>query len=105
MIDDIKSAGGWFVGKYAGLIFEKYDQLKSDRVYKTEFIKQLFRESGRDSKREGTRTRVNALMRIIEREEIIKALEYVIESDNINRSDQEAVQIAKQTLQNLKYNK
>lgn len=55
-----------------------------------------------DSDLGGTRTRVNALIRIIERHELIEALEYVIGSDNINRSDPDAVQTAKQTLQKLK---
>ena len=84
------------------MIFEKYDQLRSDKGYKLEFVKQIFRESERDSDLGGTRTRVNALIRIIERHELIEALEYVIGSDNINRSDPDAVQTAKQTLQKLK---
>jgi hypothetical protein len=42
------------------------------------------------------------VLRIIERNELIKALEYVIGSDNINRNDPDAVQTAKLTLKNLK---
>lgn len=102
MLKDLKSAGGWFAGEYSNLIFERYDQLRSDKGYKLDLVKQIFRESERDSDLGGTRTRVNALIRIIERHELIKALEYVMGSDNINRSDPDAVQTAKQTLQKLK---
>lgn len=102
MLSDIKSAGGWFVGEYAELIFEKYAQLKSDRSYKSEFVKQIYRERGRDSDLGGTRTRVNALLRIIERRELIKALEYIIDSDTINKNDPNAIRCAIQTINKLK---
>jgi hypothetical protein len=102
MLSDIKSAGGWFVAEYAALIVERNNRLRNDKGYKAAFVQQIFRESGRDSELGGTRTRVNALLRIMERHELIKALEYVIGSDNINRNEPDAVKNARQTLNKLK---
>lgn len=31
MLSDIKSAGAWFVGKFASIILDKFDQLSSDK--------------------------------------------------------------------------
>lgn len=102
MLSDIKSAGGWFVGEYATTIFEKFDQLKSDKEFKAAFIKQIFRDRGRDSDLGGTRTRVNALIRIIERRELIEALEYIVASDSINKNDPNAIRSAVQTINKFK---
>ena len=102
MLSDIKSAGGWFVGEYATTIFEKFDQLKSDKDFKAAFIKQIFRDRGRDSDLGGTRTRVNALMRIIERRKLIEALEYIVASDSINKNDPNAIRSAVQMINKFK---
>jgi len=101
-LKDIRSAGGWFVGEYAAIVDEHYEQLENDKGYKAEFIKKIYLEGGRDSEIGGTRTRVNALMRIIERKQIVNALEYVIESSRIKKNDFNAVQVAKQTLKQFK---
>jgi len=101
-LNDIKSAGGWFVGEYAALVYELYEKLKNDNEYKTEFIKQIYLETGRDNDLSGTRTRVNSLMRIIQRHELVEALEYIIKSDNINKNDGNAVKAAKKNLAQIK---
>jgi len=101
MLSDLRSAGGWFVGEYAALIFENYDQLQSDKSYKSEFIKKIYRERCRDSDLGGTITRVNSLLRIIRRHELANALKYVIDSDNINKNDPDAVKAAQLTLKQL----
>lgn len=102
MLKDIKSAGGWFVGEYAALIIENHVKLLSDKAYKLEFIQKIFHDCGRDKDLGGTRTRVNALIRIINRGELIEALQYIMDSDNINRSEPEVVKTASRTLQKLK---
>jgi hypothetical protein len=102
MLKDIKSAGGWFVGEYAAMILENHEKLSIDKAYKLEFIKKIFHDCGRDKDLGGTRTRVNALIRIIKRDELIDALQYIMESDNINRSEPEVVKTAIRTLQKLK---
>lgn len=100
-MNDIKSAGGWFVGEYATLINEEFDILERDKVYRNEFVKKVYNGSGRDKDLNGTRTRVNAVRRIIRRRELIKALEYIIESERISKDDPKSIVNARQALKKI----
>jgi len=99
---NIESAGGWFVGEYAVLILKKLNELESDKDFKNEFVREVFHNHGRDKDFGGTRTRVNAVIRIIKSNKIIEALEYVIHSDRINNEEPKAVEMAKVALREIK---
>lgn len=99
---NIESAGYWFVGEYAAKTFENYNELVSNNYFKNEFINEIFREQGRDKDLGGTRTRVNALLRIIRDGKIIEALEYIIASDRLNNKEPRSVEMAKEALKVIK---
>ena len=98
---NIESAGGWFVGEYAGLIMNKFNELENDKDVKNEFVRDVFHSQGRDKDYGGTRTRVNAVIRIIKSNKLIEALEYIIKSDRINREEPKAVRMAKEELREI----
>lgn len=97
----INSAGGWFVGEYAAVMMDKYYELENDKNFKKDFIHNVFHSQGRDKDYGGTRTRVNALLRIIKSKKIIEALEYIIGSDRIQKDDPKAVEMAKKALKEI----
>ncbi|GLB61743.1 hypothetical protein NCCP133_38720 [Cytobacillus sp. NCCP-133] len=99
---NIESAGGWFVGEYAAEILNKFNQLENDKNFKNEFVREVFHSQGRDKDYGGTRTRVNAVLRIIKSNKTVEALEYIISSDRINKEEPKAVQMAKDTLREIK---
>lgn len=99
---NIESAGGWFVGEYAALIQNKFNQLEKDKEFKSEFVREVFHSQRRDKDYGGTRTRVNAVLRIIKSNKMIEALEYVIDSNRINKDEPKAVQMAKEALMDIK---
>lgn len=101
---DIETSGGWFVGEYAAIVVDKYHELENDQDFKNEFIRDIFHNQGRDSDYRGTRVRINALLRIIRNNKIIEALEYVIDSERINKDDPKAVEMAKEILFNIRSN-
>ena len=100
MLKDIKSAGAWFVSEYAATILENFEQLKFDKSYKAELVRKIHYECKRDKDLGGTKTRVYALIRIIERKELEEALNYVIKSNKVNLKDPQAVSAAEETLKN-----
>lgn len=77
---DIESAGAWFVGGYSQELYTNLQRIQNEPLYKREIIQRIFEETGRDSDIGGTTTRVNSLLRIIERRDIPDALRYVINS-------------------------
>ncbi|WP_035287996.1 hypothetical protein [Clostridium sp. KNHs214] len=75
-----RSAGLWFVGLYMEAFLLRIDDLRDD-VLKTKFIEEIYNNGqGFDKDESGTRTRVNSLLRIIEGDRVIEALEVVINS-------------------------
>ncbi|MGQ4666837.1 hypothetical protein ACUIJN_13590 [Metabacillus halosaccharovorans] len=99
---NIDSAGGWFVGEYATVMMDKYNELENSKDSKIEFVKEIFHSQGRDKDYGGTRTRVNAVLRIIKSDKMIEALEYIIASERINKEEPKAVQMAKEALIEIK---
>jgi hypothetical protein len=62
---NIESSGGWFVGEYTSLIMSKFNELGNDKDFKNEVVREIFNSQGRDKDYGGTRTRVNAVIRIV----------------------------------------
>ncbi|MHA6261487.1 hypothetical protein ACXYMX_16630 [Sporosarcina sp. CAU 1771] len=100
---NIESAGGWFVAEYGALIRTKFNQLENDKDFKSEFVREVFHSQGRDKDYGGTRTRVNAVIRIYKSNKMIEALEYVIDSKRINNDEPKAVKMAKEALRNIEF--
>lgn len=86
----------------AALVIENYQNLENNKGCKNKFIKDVFNSQGRDSDYGGTRVRINALLRIVRSNKIIEALEYIIDSDRINKDDPKAVEMAKEALIKIK---
>lgn len=99
---NIESAGGWFVGEYTALILSKFNELENDKDFKNEFVRDVFHSQGRDKDYGGTRTRVNAVIRIIKSNKVVDALEYIVDSVRINKEEPKAAQKAKETLSKIK---
>lgn len=98
---DIESAGSWFVGEYLSIVMENYFQLQNNKEYKNHFIKQLHMRKDKDKNINGTRTRLNALIRIIKRNKAKEALVYIIKSERINKNNPESIKIAIETLRKI----
>ena len=97
----LESAGGWFVGEYAELIYNNLDEIRNDKALMSEFMKKVYRQAGRDSDIGGTKTRVYSVIKIIENGDLADALEYVIGSDRIRTQDPQAYLAAKEMLKKL----
>lgn len=95
--DDIKSTGQSFLGLYMSELVTRIHEL-DDRVLKSKLIQEYFenQKGFSDKGIGGTRTRVNASIRIIKAEKVIYALEQ-INGDN-PKVVPETVEKAKDTL-------
>ena len=81
--DVCRSAGLWYVGSFMSEFLEKRDEWENPDT-KEEFIKYMFREYGAASDNDisGTRTRVNCIIRIIESNLVIDALNMVLQAND-----------------------
>jgi len=77
---NIESAGAWFVGAYSQELYTNLHRIQNEPLFKRDLIQRIFEETGRDSKIGGTTTRVNSLLSIMKRGDILDALRYVINS-------------------------
>lgn len=98
--DDIKSAGQSFLGLYMADLLIRVVEL-DDKVRKSKLIEgyNSHQHGYYDKDTGGTRTRVNAAIRIIKAEEVIYVLEKIDGSDP--RVLTEAVAIAKETIMKI----
>ena len=98
--DDIKSAGQSFLGLYLEDIINRFSELE-DKALKNKLIDEYYtKQYGFSDKHEGgTRTRVNAAIRIIRADKAIYALKMIDGSDP--RVAQGAVDNAKETLKKI----
>ena len=98
--DDIKSAGQSFLGLHLEDIIRRFSELE-DRTLKNKMIDEYYKKQhGFFDKHEGgTRTRVNAAIRIIKSGEVVYALKIIDGSDP--RVVPEAVDSAKETLRKI----
>ncbi|QBP39714.1 hypothetical protein [Paenisporosarcina antarctica] len=97
----IESAGCWFVGYYAAQVFDNYNRLETDRMYKKIFIQNIFEKDQRDRTIGGTGTRVNSLMKIVRMNKVPEAMKYLIQSKRLNHEDPKAVEMAKDMIRKL----
>lgn len=98
--DDIKSAGQSFLGLHFEDIIRRFPELE-DRTLKNKIIEEYYKKQyGFFDKNEGgTRTRVNAAIRIIRSGQVVNALKIINVSDP--RVAPEAVDSAKETLRKI----
>lgn len=83
LVDVCDSAGLWYVGSYM-LEFIMQRERWENPDTKNDFIRYMFEEYGAGDKDiSGTRTRVNAMIRIIESRQVEKALTQVLEANDI----------------------
>ncbi len=95
--DDVRSAGQGFIGFYMEDLIKRVDELENQDS-KKKLIEEYFKNQvvTKDTKIGGTTTRVNAVKRIIEADEIVYVLKLIDGSDK--RVAQTAVEKAKDTL-------
>lgn len=81
--DVCRSAGLWYVGSFM-LEFLMQRERWENPDTKNDFVRFMFEEFGvGDSDISGTRTRVNAMIRIIESRKVEDAMQLVIDADDI----------------------
>ena len=88
--DAFTAAGGWF-------IVTQFETVYHWNGSKTELIDKIYLQ-GFDKARTGTNTRVSSLMRIVDNDRYVEALEKVRDSKRINSIHPEAEEIAKELL-------
>ena len=86
-INSYRSAGLWFVALYMEEFLLRVDELDDD-LLKNKLIEEIYDngENTFDKEISGTRTRVNALYRIIKAGRVIEALEIAINSKRLKKS-------------------
>ena len=87
----INTAGSWFLLTQVECILDwtAEDSLLAETLYQKGFDRDL----------SGTRTRVNAIRRLIENDMLGAAIEYIGNSPNVNRAHPEAHQLAQDVLE------
>lgn len=102
-INAYRSAGLWFVALYMEAFLLRIDELK-DNVLKTNLIEEIYNngENAFDKEINGTRTRVNSLLRIIESGRVIEALEVAVGSISLIRNFPSAVDTAMNLIESIK---
>lgn len=104
LVDACRSAGLWYVGSYMLEFLMRKEQWENPET-KQSFIRYMFTECGDgvcDKDIAGTRTRVNAIIRIIESRKVEDALELVLEADDSKLGCTESKVNAKETLARLR---
>ena len=81
MTDKIKSAGAWYTGTFLGEVLQAYPGLCDDSEKRKEFIEYMHNEYGEglEYTYDTTKTKVNALISIIEGGRTLDAIDYVIQ--------------------------
>lgn len=102
ILDDIKSSGKNYLGLYMEDILLHTHELE-DKILKNKLIERHYEEQKgfSDKSSSGTRTRVNSLIRIIQANKVIYALELINESDS--RITDVAIKKAKDTIKRINF--
>lgn len=96
-----RSAGLWFVVIYMEVFLLSINELRDD-VLKTKIIEEIYNKGKNSDKDEsGTRTRVNSLLRIIEGNRVIEALEVAIHSTRLSNDYPDGINLAKDLLKRI----
>lgn len=78
----IRTATVGFVGCFMGCIIHDFDKLQ-DKQNKTEYIKELYQECDSWARDEyDMRNKINILIRIIESDMVVQAMEYVLKANS-----------------------
>ncbi len=102
LVDVCRSAGLWYVGSFMEE-FLRHREKWEDEETKNEFIEYMFNEyGGADKDINGTRTRVNCVIRIIESGCVEEALNLVLEANDNKLGCQQSKINAKSTLEKIK---
>lgn len=98
LVDVCRSAALWYVGSYMLEFLMRQEQWKNPDT-KESFIRSMFKEyGGSDKDISGTRTRVNAMIRIIESGKVEDALKLVLEADDAKLGCEQSKVNAQETL-------
>lgn len=99
--DACRSAGVWYVGSFMiEYLMRKEEWMDPDR--KQEFIKSMHEKyKGIDEDITGTRTRANAMIRIIEAGKVKEALDLVIQSNGRKLGCADSKEYARQLLEKI----
>jgi len=84
---NIESAGAWFVGAYSAELYTEFQRIKNEPIFKTELRQRIYADTKRYSEIRGIITRVNAVLQIVSRGELLEALQYVANSRLASSSD------------------
>ena len=102
LVEVCRSAAYWYVGSYM-LEFLMWREQWENPDTKPAFIQYMFAEyGGGDNNISGTRTRVNAMIRIIESRKVEEALELVLNTDDRKLGCAQAKINARETLMRLR---
>ena len=105
LVDVCRSAALWYVGSYMLEFLMRQEQWK-DPDTKESFIRYMFEEyGGSDKDLSGTRTRVNAMIRIIESRKVEDALKLVLEADEAKLGCEQSKLNAQETLDRIQNGK
>lgn len=98
--DVCRSAGLWYVGSFMIEFIRRREQWENEDT-KADFIEYMYKEYDTDSDLSGTRTRVNAIIRIIESGYVKEALEMVINADPFKLGCEQSRENAKYVLEKM----
>ena len=97
-----RSAGLWYVGAFMIEFLMQQDKWSNPDT-KNDCVEYMYREcGGTDSDINGTRVRVNSVIRIIESRRVEEALELVLAADDRKLGCSEAKENARATLERLR---
>lgn len=101
----IRTATVGFVGCFMGCIIHDFEKLQ-DKQSKTEYIKELFKECDSWAKDEyDMRNKINIIIRIIESDMVVQAMEYVLKANSRKLDVPEIKENAKLVLEHLESGK
>ena len=105
LIDVCRRAGLWYVGSFMSEFLDNR-KMWADPKTKGKFIAYMYREYGsNDSDISGTRTRVNCIIRIIESDKVVEALELVLNASDDKIGCPDSKINARETLDEIKQGK
>lgn len=81
LIDVCRTAGLWYVGSFMLELLMRREEWE-DPARKNAFVEDMHREYNADSHVEGTRVRINAMIRIIESGRVEEAMELVLAAND-----------------------
>lgn len=98
----IRSAGAWFIGAFIIEVIDNYEKTRKSKT-KREFIDSFHEEYCQWIESKQLRDRINCLIRIIESNMVVDALEYITDIANADKIDcDEAIENARILLNQIK---